>query len=110
MKLIIAIVSKEDSSKVMKSLVENNFLVTKLSSSGGFLRAGNVTLMIGVSDEDVDKVMSIFKESCSSRKEYITNQFVQEHSTLSTIAPTPVEITVGGATIFIVDVEKFIKL
>ena len=70
MKLIITIVSKDDSQKVTKSLLGNDFFVTKLSSTGGFLRGGNVTLMTGVNDVDVEKVINIISNCCKSRKEF----------------------------------------
>ena len=69
MKLVLTIVSKEDASKVTKSLINNEFFVTKLSSTGGFLRGGNVTLMTGVADTDVDKAICIISNCCKSRKE-----------------------------------------
>lgn len=107
MKLILAIVSKEDSSKVMKALINNKFFVTKLSSTGGFLRGGNVTLMTGVNDCDVEPAMKIIGDCCKSRKEYVSNQFVGEYNTMIS---APVEVTVGGATIFVLDVDQFKKI
>ena len=107
MKRILTIVSKEDESKVTKALVSKNFFVTKLSSTGGFLRGGNVTLMTGVSDNDVEKAMNIISNSCKSRKEFVSNPFVGEYGT--TIS-APIEVSVGGATIFVVDVEQFKKV
>ncbi len=107
MKLIIAIVSKEDSSMVMKQLVQKKFFVTKLASSGGFLRSGNTTLMIGTKDETVDNAISIITEFSKSRRELVPSSIASEFGMFSTI---PVEVNVGGATLFIVDVEKMIKI
>ena len=107
MKLIITIVSKEDETKVTKALVNKNFFVTKLSSTGGFLRGGNVTLMTGVCDNDVEKAMNIIGNSCKSRKEFVSNPFVGEYGTTFS---APIEVTVGGATIFVIDVEQFKKV
>lgn len=106
MKLVITIVSKEDANKVTKALINNNFFVTKLSSTGGFLRGGNVTLMTGINENEVEQAIKIIKDCCKSRKEYIANQFVGEYNTVIT---APIEITVGGATIFVLDVEQFHK-
>ena len=50
MKLVMAIMSKNDSSVVMDALTEENFQVTKMASTGGFLKSGNTTLLIGVED------------------------------------------------------------
>ena len=107
MKLILTIVSKEDEGKVTKALVKNNFFVTKLSSTGGFLRGGNVTLMTGVSDGDVEMAMNIIGNSCKSRKEFVSNPFVGEYGTTFS---APIEVTIGGATIFVIDVEQFKKV
>ncbi len=107
MKLILTIVSKEDEGKVTKALVSNNFFVTKLSSTGGFLRGGNVTLMTGVSEGDVEKALNIIGNSCKSRKEFVSNPFVGE---FGTSISAPIEVTVGGATIFVIDVEQFKKV
>lgn len=107
MKLIITIVSKDDASLVMSELIRKKFFVTKLSSSGGFLRSGNVTLMIGTSDDRVDSAIDIITEFSKSRKELVPNSIVNEFGPLTSI---PIEVNVGGATMFIVDVEKFIKI
>ena len=63
MKLVIAIVQDEDSENLIRSLNENNFKVTKISSTGGFLKAGNVTILSGIEDEELDKFMGILEEN-----------------------------------------------
>lgn len=107
MKLIIAIVSKEDSSTVMKELIKQKYFVTKLSSSGGFLKSGNTTLMIGAKDQDVDSIIQVISDYSKTRKEMVPNSIVREFGYVSTM---PSEVVVGGATLFIVNVDKFIKL
>lgn len=108
MKLIIAIVNKDDSSDVAQRLSKAGFMSTRLSTTGGFLRAGNVTMLIGTDAEKVDEVIRILGECCSKRTEIINtatgNYAEQFFSTL------PVEVTVGGATVFVVDVERFVKM
>lgn len=108
MKLIIAIVNKDDSAGLTANLSNAGFMSTKLSTTGGFLKAGNVTLLIGVEDEKTDDCIKIIEECCSRRTQMIStaagNHVDQFFTSL------PVEITVGGATVFIVDVEKFIKM
>lgn len=107
MKLIIAIVSRDDAGIVMKELIKKNFIVTKLASSGGFLKSGNTTLMIGTSDELVDRAVSIIKEYSQSRKELVPSSIVNDFGMFSSI---PIEVNVGGATLFILDVEKMLKV
>jgi len=107
MKLIITIVSKDDSTALMAALIKKKFFVTKLASTGGFLRSGNVTLMIGTSDELVDTAVDTITEYSKSRKELVPNTIANEFGPLTSI---PFEVSVGGATMFIIDVEKFIKV
>ena len=107
MKLIIAIVSNDDSSTVMKELVKQKFSVTKLASSGGLLRKGNTTLMIGSRDDEVEKIADIITKFSRTRNELVPSSVISD---IGIIPSTPLEVTVGGATIFVVDVEKFKKI
>jgi len=105
MKLIIAIVQDEDASRLVSNLMSEGFSVTKLATTGGFLRAGNTTVIIGVEEEKVEEVFSIIKSTCSTRKQITTNQ-----APFGGVMPYPIEIEVGGATVFVLDVDQFIKL
>ena len=107
MKLIIAIVNSEDASAVLSELTGQGFSVTKLATSGGFLRAGNVTMMIGVEEEQVQKALSVIEEFSSQRKQQVTVNSTYIGDSMITV---PVEVTVGGATVFVLDVEQFYKL
>lgn len=107
MKLITAIVNKEDSRAVCHDLLKQKFYVTRLSTTGGFLMAGNVTLLIGVEDEKVQAVMDIIREYSHSRKQLIPTASEMTYGYIPTM---PVEVTVGGATVFVVDVERFERL
>ena len=108
MKLIVAIVNRDDSTVLIHKLSKAGFMSTRLSTTGGFLRAGNITLLIGTDDEKVPKVIDIMKDCCSQRSEIVTSAAgnYSEHF----FASLPVEVTVGGATVFVVDVEQFIKM
>ncbi|HIR11265.1 MAG TPA: cyclic-di-AMP receptor [Candidatus Fimenecus excrementavium] len=107
MKLIIAIVNSEDASAVLSELTRQGFSVTKLATSGGFLRAGNVTMMIGVEEEQVQKALSVIEEFSSQRKQQVPVNSTYIGDSMITV---PVEVTVGGATVFVLDVEQFYKL
>lgn len=107
MKLILAIVSNDDASVLMKELVKEKFMVTKLSSTGGLLRKGNTTLMIGSRDDDVNKILNIIHKFSKTRNELVPSSVISD---IGIIPSTPLEVTVGGATIFVVDVEKFMKI
>lgn len=65
MKLMIVIVRSEDSENVMDALVEAEFGVTHIASTGGFLRKGNSTLMIGTDEEKVDRAMEVIRNATS---------------------------------------------
>ena len=108
MKLIYAIVNNDDSHAVSSALTRNGFQATKLATSGGFLKMGNVTVLVGVEDEQVDRVVEIFRNCCSRRTQMIpaAPPYLGE----GFVSAAPVQVTIGGATLFIIDVDKMIKL
>ncbi len=109
MKLIIAIVNDEDVHHLIEDLTKSKFMVTKLATTGGFLKSGNTTLLIGVDDEKVDQVIGIIKDNCETRKQTNTST-TPISGAAGVFNPYPVEVRVGGATIFVVDIEKHVKL
>lgn len=108
MKLIIAIVQDQDAISLIDDLTEENYRVTKLASTGGFLKSGNTTLLTGVEDEDVDHVVSIIERNCKTRE--ITTSLLNMTIPGETYIPYPLEVKVGGATLFILDVEQHIRI
>ncbi len=108
MKLLIVIVQDQDSLSLVSELTEMDYRVTKLASTGGFLKSGNTTLLIGVEDEKVDHVLSIVESNCKTRE--ITTSLLTVSMPGDTYIPYPLEVKIGGATVFILDVEKHIKL
>lgn len=107
MKLVIAIINDEDAGALVRALVSADFGVTKLATTGGFLKSGNTTLLIGTTVERLDELTHIIEKNCKTRKGTVTTPpLLGETSVMS----VPVEITVGGATLFVLDIEKFIKL
>ena len=107
MKLVIAIVNRDDANSVTQNLSKNGFYSTKLASSGGFLLAGNVTVLVGVSEEKVQSVIDIIREHSHSRKQVIP---ASTEIGMNYLPAMPVEVTVGGATVFVVDVDRFERL
>ncbi|NLP47343.1 MAG: transcriptional regulator [Clostridiales bacterium] len=107
MKLIVAIVNNDDCHAVLSELSKNKFSATKLSTSGSFLRAGNATLLIGAADESVAEIIEIIKNFSSKRTQMVETgpSFAGE-----TFMSMPIEVTVGGATVFVLDVDEFHKL
>lgn len=107
MKLIIAIVSNEDSHTLQNQLTKANYSVTKLSTTGGFLKLGNTTFMIGTEDKKVDECIELIKKESQMRTEIVPSTASYD---IGRFASFPLEVNVGGATIFVMDVEKLIKV
>ena len=110
MKLLIAIVQDEDSSKLLSKMMQNGFSVTKLATTGGFLKAGNTTLLLGIEDSRVEEAIHIVESVCKSRKQIsttTTNISGMSHGEFSTY---PIEVTVGGATVFVLSIDQFLKV
>ena len=108
MKLVVAIINNDDANSVVSNLTKAGYSATKLNTSGGFLRSGNITLLIGVEDKKVDDVVNIIGEYSSQRKKItpVNSTYIGE----TMLTSMPVEVTVGGATIFVLDVEQFYKI
>jgi len=107
MKLILAIVSNDDASAVSSALTSENYSVTRLATTGGFLRAGNTTMIVGTEDDKVDKCIEIIGNESKRRTEIVPSAASYD---IGRYASFPVEVQVGGATIFVLDVEQFHKL
>ena len=108
-KLVMMIVSDTDADELMRALVEKGFPATKVGSSGGFLRHGNVTIFSGVSAAHVDEVMSLVNKICHARREFVPVQslpFIGD----GTFSAEPIEVRVGGAIVFVLDVDRFQRI
>ncbi len=108
MKLVIAIIQDEDANRLVTELMNEGFSVTKLATTGGFLRAGNTTLLAGVEDDRLDPCLHIVEKVCKSRKQ-MTASPMAAGGIAGMYAHMPIEVTVGGATVFVLDVEQFHK-
>ncbi|MET3683782.1 uncharacterized protein YaaQ [Alkalibacillus flavidus] len=106
MKLILAIVQDKDANRLADALADEDYQSTKLSSSGGFLKEGNTTLMIGCNDDYVDHALEIIENSCSHREQMVAPISPMGGNADSYI-PKPVKVEVGGATVFVLPVEAF---
>ena len=105
MKLILAIINRDDSRAVTTNLTKKGFSSTCLATTGGFLMAGNVTVMVGVDEEKVQAVIDVIQEHSHARKQMIPATAAEMG--YGYYPSMPVEVTVGGATIFVVDIERF---
>ena len=108
MKMITAIVNKKDTLKVCQALTNNGIEFTRLATTGGFLRAGNTTLLIGIDDDRLDITLSLIRKNCARRMEKITTPTSVETTMHYTSHVS--EVMVGGAIVFVNDVTYFEKM
>lgn len=109
MKLVFAIVQTDDAGKLTDTLRDRNFQFTLISTTGGFLREGNATILIGVDATQLEEVLNIIKKNCVTRTQFVNPMPpVMEPGEL--YLAQPVEVQVGGATVFVMDVERFEKI
>ena len=87
MKLMMIIIQDKDSDNVVEALIQGGHSVTRMASTGGFLRQGNVTLMVGVEEEQTQPVLHLLKSHCSSN-----------------------DINRYAATIFVMDMPEYLKI
>jgi uncharacterized protein YaaQ len=109
MKLIIAIVQDEDSDALSSALIQVGFRLTRIGSTGSFLRVGNTSLLIGVADEDVPRVLAIVEQTCHRRMQLVVPYSPELDAGLPYV-PEPYEVEVGGAVVFVHHVERFERL
>ena len=109
MKLVTAIVHNEDAATLVDALLEKEYRATRVNSSGGFLKQGNATILVGVEDNQVDAVLELISGNCHSRKQFV-NPMPPIMEPGEFYMPYPVEVEVGGATVFVLPVERFERL
>jgi uncharacterized protein YaaQ len=105
-KLCILVVSDTDANQLMEQMVERGFSATKIGSTGGFLRRGSVTILSGVAEEQLEPLLGVVREVCHARKEFVPVQtlpFLGDGGFTS----EPVEVRVGGAIVFVLNIERF---
>ena len=103
MKMILAIVQADDAGKIMKGLVEAGHRVTRVATEGGWLKRENVTLLLGVDDEKVEDVVAVLKKTGRKRTAYIS----VPREVPGALNAQVIDVEVGGATVFVMNVERF---
>lgn len=109
MKLVVAIVQREDAGTLIDALTEKGYRATRINTAGGFLKEGNATVLVGVEDSKVEEVLSLVEASCNTRTQYI-NPLPPVMEPGEFYMPYPVEVQVGGATVFVLNVERYERL
>ena len=106
MKLVLGIVNHDDAGRLVDELTAAGFRATTISTTGGFLRQGNATILVGTEDEQVPHVLRLIRENCHTRRQFV-NPLPPVMEPGEMYMPTPVEVQVGGATVFILDIVQF---
>jgi uncharacterized protein YaaQ len=109
MKLIMSIVHSDDAGRLVDALTEIGYSATTISTTGGFLRQGNATVLVGVQDDRVSQVLQLVRENCHTRRQFV-NPLPPVMEPGEMYMPAPVEVQVGGATVFVLDVVQFEQL
>lgn len=103
MKMILAVVQADDASKVTQALIESGHRVTRIATQGAWLRRENSTLLLGVNDEKVDEVLKILQQTACRRTSYIS----VPREVPGALNAQVIDVEVGGATVFVLNVERF---
>lgn len=111
MKMLLAIVHNEDAPLLINELNERKYYVTKLATTGGFLKKGNTTLLLGLDDDQVEGVCEIIKQHSGRRQQIMYTPPAPSNSNVyNSVSSVPVNVEVGGSTIFILPVEDYRKV
>ena len=109
MKLIFAVLHAKDVEACADALSARGFVYTRFATQGGFLDTSNFTLMIGVGDDQVGEVLDILRRGAQHRTEMLAAR-TQAGGDVSAILAPPVDVEVGGATVFVVPLDRLEKL
>lgn len=106
MKLVMSVVHSEDAHRLVSELTSAGYGATTIGTTGGFLRKGNSTILVGTEDEKVSHVLQLIQENCCTRRELV-NPLPLAMEPGETYLPAPVDVQVGGAVVWVLDVTRF---
>ena len=106
MKLVVAVIHDRDQKRTSDAMRKAGYRFTKIASTGGFLREGNVTMLVGADEDEVEPLLAILAESSRTREQYL-NVLPPEATPVGTFLTNPVKVQVGGAIAFVLDVARF---
>ncbi|MHB1131126.1 MAG: cyclic-di-AMP receptor [Chloroflexota bacterium] len=109
MLLVLAIVQNEDAGGLIDALTQKGLRSTRMNTAGGFLKESNATIVLGLEPEQVEDVLSVIRGNCHTRTQYL-NPLPPVMEPGEFYMPYPVEVQVGGATVFVIDVESYRQL
>ena len=102
MKMVVSIVNSSDVRGLTDALVRKGYRATEISTTGGFLRRGNSTLLIGTEDEKVDDVLGIIRDNCPARTEHV----YPSPPVIGTFLPAAVDVQISGAVVFVLNIDR----
>jgi len=105
MKLLVSIVNSDDGRGLTDVLMREGYRATTISTTGGFLRQGNATILVGTEDEKVDAVLEVIRSNCRTRTQYV-NPLPPIMESGELYMPSPVEVQIGGAVVFVLNVDR----
>ncbi len=105
MKLIVGTIQDQDAERVIENLTKQGYRVTRVATTGGFLQQGNTTLLVGVDDHQINAVVNILKKFSQRRTQYMPMATGAAPNGMALY--NYVEVEVGGASIFVLDIEHF---
>jgi uncharacterized protein YaaQ len=108
MKMLFAFVQNDDVKPLTRALIKCDISVTRISSSGGFLSGGNSTLMIGVEEDQLQTALDIIKAQSHERTAAVPAP-VFPTTQVGDSSILPINVKIGGATVFVIDVENLFK-
>jgi uncharacterized protein YaaQ len=109
MQLIFAIVHSDDAPGLLDALTRRGYRATRINTAGGFLKESNATILLGVQNDQVDEVLSVIQSNCQTRTQYV-NPLPPVMEPGEFYMPYPVEVQIGGATVFVLEVEDVVPL
>jgi uncharacterized protein YaaQ len=107
-KLLIIVVSPNDGERLMQQLVRDGVPATRIGSTGGFLSRGSSTIISGVPVSQVEPVLDLIRRICPIRTELAPSQTLPLVGTAAT--GPPIEVRIGGAIVFVLDIERFERI
>jgi uncharacterized protein YaaQ len=108
MKLIVAIVQDYDCDRLLRAIAGAGLRATRIASTGGFLRTGNTTVLLGIADDQVDLCVRLIRSSCQTRVQRVPEGLASDLAEWN--AAGIAEVTIGGAVIFVTNVSRFERI
>ena len=108
MNLVVAIVQDYDTDRLLSAVTGAGFSATRIASTGGFLRTGNTTVIMGVAEGEVARCLRLIDENCRARVQQLREEDVVDVA--EWVSPGIAEVRIGGAVVFVVRVARFVRL